>query len=59
MQHYLQHDDMRVAYESLLLQYRVNAVFVGHVHAFQRTLMVANNSVVAPETGAGLYHFMV
>ena len=49
---------MRVAYEPILLAYRVNIVFVGHVHAYQRSTMVANNTVVAPETGAGIWHFM-
>ena len=57
--HYLDGDSMRRAIEPMLLAYRVNAVFVGHVHAYQRTHMVANNTVVDPSTGAGIYHFMV
>jgi hypothetical protein len=56
--HFLQHEDFRLAHEQTLLDYRVNAVFVGHVHAFQRTRMVFNNTVVDPATGAGIYHFL-
>ena len=50
---------MRVAYEPMFLAYRVNAVFVGHVHAYQRTQMVADYNVVDPSTGGGIWHFMV
>ena len=56
--HFMQHEDFRLAHEQTLLDFRVNAVFVGHVHAFQRTHMVFNNSVVDPRTGAGIYHLM-
>ena len=51
---------MRVALESLLLSFRVNAIYNGHVHAYQRTHYVANNTVVDPASGdRGMYHFMV
>jgi len=36
---------MKQEMEPLLLEYRVNAVFVGHVHAYERTYPVANNTV--------------
>jgi len=54
--HYLEAEAFRVAYEPLLLAARVNAVITGHVHAFQRTKMVADNQVVA---SGGMYHFLL
>jgi hypothetical protein len=57
--HYLENEAFRVAYEPVLLKHRVNIVVTGHVHAFQRTAMVADNAVVDPATGAGIYHWMV
>jgi len=59
-QHFLQKEEMRVAYEPLLLAYRVNAVLVGHVHAFQRTKLVAASGLVVDEaSGQGILHWMV
>ena len=58
--HYLEHEAFRVAYEPILLAARVNIVVTGHVHAFQRTTLVADNAVVQPGSGeAGIYHWMV
>jgi hypothetical protein len=38
---------MKAAMEGLLLQYQVDLVFAGHVHAYERTAPVANG-VVTP-----------
>ena len=57
--HYMEHEDFRLAYEALLLEYRVNVVLVGHVHGYQRTTLVFNDSVVSEASGAGIWHFMV
>ena len=59
-QHFLQVDKMREVYEPMFLAARVNAVLVGHVHAFQRTKLVAARGLVVDETsGAGILHWMV
>jgi hypothetical protein len=58
--HYLQKEAMREAYEPTLLAYRVNAVLVGHVHAFQRTKLIAAHGLVVDEaSGQGILHWMV
>ena len=57
--HYLEHEAFRLAYEPVLLKHRVNLVVTGHVHATQRTTMVADNVVIDPATGEGIYHWMV
>jgi len=48
-------EDMRVAYEPLLIAAGVNAVFSGHVHAYERSTPVDDNKVVAD--GEGMVHF--
>lgn len=58
-QHYEQHEDFRLAYEQLFVAARVNVILNGHVHGFERTRMVNNNSLVDPATGVGIYYFTV
>ena len=38
---------MRAALEPVLLQYKVDAVFAGHVHSYERTHQVGNNIVTS------------
>ena len=60
-QHFLQLENMRVLYEPLLLAARVNVVLVGHVHAFQRTPLLAADGLVvdgSPGAPAGILHWM-
>ena len=45
---------MQTAYESLFVQYKVNIVYSGHVHAYQRSLPVVNGKVM-PD-GQGIVH---
>ena len=40
--------DLREAYEPLLLQHRVDLVLAGHHHSYQRTCSIANSSCVPP-----------
>jgi hypothetical protein len=56
-QHYEQHDDFRLAYEQIFVAARVNVILNGHVHGYERTRMVFNNSLVDPAAGAGIYYF--
>ena len=50
-------ENFRLAYEQLLIQAKVNAIFTGHVHSYERTTVVNNNTVVPP--GKGIVHFNV
>ena len=51
---------MRDEYEPLFLAARVNIVMVGHVHAYQRTKMVASSGLVVDDaSGQGIVHWMV
>ncbi|XP_042505685.1 purple acid phosphatase 2-like [Macadamia integrifolia] len=36
--HYMEGETMRVMYESILVQYKVDVVFAGHVHAYERSI---------------------
>ncbi|KAH7281039.1 hypothetical protein KP509_36G026900 [Ceratopteris richardii] len=40
--HYLEGEAMRVVFESWFVQYKVDIVFAGHVHAYERTYPVSN-----------------
>ena len=40
--------DLREAYEPLLLEHRVDLVLAGHHHSYQRTCSIANSSCVPP-----------
>ncbi|KAL9675989.1 hypothetical protein QQ045_004200 [Rhodiola kirilowii] len=40
--HYMEGETMRVMYESLLVQYKVDLVFAGHVHAYERSERISN-----------------
>ena len=56
-QHYEQHERFRLAYEQLFINARVNVILNGHVHGYERTRMVNNNTLVDPATGRGIYYF--
>ncbi len=43
--HYKENDAMRQTYEGLMLQYKVDIQFHGHVHAYERKHPIANNTV--------------
>lgn len=40
--HYMEGETMRVMYEPWFVQYKVDAVFAGHVHAYERSKRVSN-----------------
>lgn len=40
--HYMEGETMRVMYESWFVQYKVDVVFAGHVHAYERCERVSN-----------------
>ncbi|KAL9274727.1 Purple acid phosphatase 10-like protein [Drosera capensis] len=40
--HYMEGETMRVMFESWFVQYKVDAVFAGHVHAYERSERVSN-----------------
>lgn len=40
--HYMEGESMRVMFESWFVQYKVDLVFAGHVHAYERTERVSN-----------------
>jgi len=48
---------MRVALEPVMIAAGVNAVFSGHVHAYERSHPVDNNKIVAD--GQGMVHFNI
>ncbi|XP_074587092.1 purple acid phosphatase-like [Curcuma longa] len=40
--HYMEGESMRVMYESWFVKYKVDVVFAGHVHAYERSYRVSN-----------------
>ncbi len=55
--HYEQHEGFRLAYEQMFVSARVNVILNGHVHGYERTRMVNNNTLVDPASGEGIYYF--
>ncbi|KAL3699279.1 hypothetical protein R1sor_017301 [Riccia sorocarpa] len=53
--HYMEGETMRVIFEPFIVQYKVDIVFAGHVHAYERTYPVSNvkydivNALCTPE----------
>jgi len=45
---------MQAAYEALFIQYKVNIVYSGHVHAYERSCPVNKN--VCQNDGEGIVH---
>ena len=42
--HYMEGETMRVVYEPWFVQYKVDMVFAGHVHAYERTVCTTRSS---------------
>ncbi|KAJ4966258.1 hypothetical protein NE237_018107 [Protea cynaroides] len=42
--HYMEGETMRVMFESWFIQYNVDVVFAGHVHAYERSKRISNNA---------------
>lgn len=39
--HFMEGESMRAAYESWFVQYKVDVVFAGHVHAYERSVCLS------------------
>ncbi|XP_047948586.1 bifunctional purple acid phosphatase 26-like isoform X2 [Salvia hispanica] len=61
--HFMEGEGMRVVFESWFCQYKVDVVFAGHVHAYERSYRVSNikynvssgTSYAAPDKSAPVY----
>jgi len=43
--HYMEGESMRAVFESWFVHYKVDIVFAGHVHAYERSVLFFTNSV--------------
>jgi acid phosphatase type 7 len=42
--HYMEGETMRVMYEPWFVKYKVDLVFAGHVHAYERTVPISSSN---------------
>jgi acid phosphatase type 7 len=42
--HYMEGESMRVMYEPWFVKYKVDLVFAGHVHAYERTVPISSSN---------------
>lgn len=43
--HYMEGETMRVMYESQFVEYKVDVIFAGHVHAYERSVILVFDGV--------------
>ncbi|KAL0337502.1 UNVERIFIED_CONTAM: Bifunctional purple acid phosphatase 26 [Sesamum calycinum] len=57
--HYMEGESMRVVFESWFCQYKVDVIFAGHVHAYERSYRISNirpdSSNPVPDKSAPVY----
>ncbi|XP_073001698.1 phosphoenolpyruvate phosphatase [Typha latifolia] len=61
--HYMEGESMRAAFESWFVQYKVDIIFAGHVHAYERSYRISNinynitsgNRYPVPDKSAPIY----
>jgi len=54
--HYMEGETMRVMYEPWFVKYKVDVVFAGHVHAYERTVSSSVLSNSSAANGCCFFH---